>query len=644
MYRPSNTTIVSVMKKMFFFLILLFLSNHINAQYARGGNGKYIDQIFWLRFAPGFNGTGLVTWPNQDTFKFEEEESLPSGEYIWMINPNIRVVANINIINGELRVMSVDNFWANGLQYLYNGINPIMLSTIYGGKVIFDVDISLQTRNGTTWTQLLDENQGVVIADAESFGFENGYTDEEPIEYIKAEIPNNSDWYLIDVPMSAPRSSPLSNSNYVVKITNDNITNKKTLMMYVNSLAASDKGHTSVFYVKGLNELKNITQKGGGITGLSIGFFTPTKISSINDTYGTAIHLQERMDFNFIAPIEGNNTIASILQNYGNSLPNINSSSFIRFEETSLQAPDIYFIDGGTNLDIDITSLNLSTEDAYIYAWLDINGDGVYSEDELQKVLIHKGTTSKNFRITFPQIRFYDETSKNTNFRIRITTDELVNENTNPSDIDTRSYAYASNGDVIDRPIRLTYSTVPVEFKSFDVYANPSSNSIIWFTLSEIENQQFEIQKSLNGIDNWKTIKTIKVTIGEGKNFLYKYEDFDISDTKVYYRIKQTDIYGTPTYSSTQIMNRIHENISFKIYPNPFTDRLSIDLNVVKTGRYYVEVFNNTGTKIYQQNSDLIIGSNKITVDIPSNLPTGNYLIMLKIGNQIITSQTVIKQ
>ncbi|PLX12683.1 MAG: serine protease [Marinilabiliales bacterium] len=98
--------------------------------------------------------------------------------------------------------------------------------------------------------------------------------------------------------------------------------------------------------------------------------------------------------------------------------------------------------------------------------------------------------------------------------------------------------------------------------------------------------------------------------------------------------------YGIPDFgkaanlSSTNINTHI-ENATVRIYPNPFTKSIQIEVIQRSSENITVELFNITGRKIFQ-NDFSNIKSTMINIDNLNYLPSGIYFIKIIIGKQVI--------
>jgi hypothetical protein len=140
----------------------------------------------------------------------------------------------------------------------------------------------------------------------------------------------------------------------------------------------------------------------------------------------------------------------------------------------------------------------------------------------------------------------------------------------------------------VDNNCKPCNTLLPVKFTNQKASCNGKGIMISWSTESEINNDYFVIEKSIDK-ESFNTIATIKGA-GNSKNSLkYSYNDFSITNqSEVYYRIKQVDFDGASAYSDLMYAN-CKELIKPGFYPNPFTN--SIQLTNLNESNLTVNIF-----------------------------------------------------
>lgn len=161
---------------------------------------------------------------------------------------------------------------------------------------------------------------------------------------------------------------------------------------------------------------------------------------------------------------------------------------------------------------------------------------------------------------------------------------------------------------------------LPVELGKFTAEATNTSNMLYWNTLSEKDQNSFEIQRSEDG-RNFHTIHTIR---SNGYASQYQFEDKSATSTLNYYRIVYQNN-GNTTYSNTvKVENNALTQIS--IYPNPAHNEINIKSNVA--GSMLIRVYDINGRIVMTQSS----ASNNCILDV-NQLMKGQYFIEIENNN-----------
>lgn len=111
---------------------------------------------------------------------------------------------------------------------------------------------------------------------------------------------------------------------------------------------------------------------------------------------------------------------------------------------------------------------------------------------------------------------------------------------------------------------------LPIELLSFNGKQEKESIELSWATATELNNDYFNIEKSIDGI-KWDVLGTIPGAGSSTHTLQYTFEDNTPDEGVQYYRLKQTDFDGTFTYSDAIAINfkgSANAN-SISIYPNP---------------------------------------------------------------------------
>jgi hypothetical protein len=196
------------------------------------------------------------------------------------------------------------------------------------------------------------------------------------------------------------------------------------------------------------------------------------------------------------------------------------------------------------------------------------------------------------------------------------------------------SWGDVSNYGETYRPmIEVQFGGLIVPLKIIDFSARDNGNNILlsWSTANEVNNKNFEIQRSLNGTDF--------ITIGSvNPNSAYKYNFTDINIASAtntfYYRLKQNDKDGSFNYSSIAKVNRKAGNGFIATAINPAKDNIVLQLQSNRERKVQINVMNDIGQVMLKQTLSIMQGSSSITIDGSNGLSKGNYFVQLSFGDE----------
>jgi len=126
------------------------------------------------------------------------------------------------------------------------------------------------------------------------------------------------------------------------------------------------------------------------------------------------------------------------------------------------------------------------------------------------------------------------------------------------------------------RTINLCNVTLPIELLNFKATKlNEENVRLDWQTATEINNDHFELERSIDGY-NFIKIATVDGAGNSNVILNYDYLDSEIELTNVcYYRLKQVDFDGKYSYSEIETVI-FEDKPSLLIYPNPSSGNLTI--------------------------------------------------------------------
>lgn len=192
----------------------------------------------------------------------------------------------------------------------------------------------------------------------------------------------------------------------------------------------------------------------------------------------------------------------------------------------------------------------------------------------------------------------------------------------------------------------VTAVALPVELVQFTATLNDSQIDIEWTTSSEINNDYFEIEKSIDGI----IFESIGQIAGNGTTnelINYSFTDYQPSFGISYYRLTQTDYDGTKTiFKAVSVNNESYrQGIEVSIFPNPAYSN-HVNLRIVSGDENsVVQIFLHdiSGNFVYQEEIKAHLGTSEYQLNIPYSLESGIYLMTIQQGNHRDTKRIGIK-
>ncbi len=166
-------------------------------------------------------------------------------------------------------------------------------------------------------------------------------------------------------------------------------------------------------------------------------------------------------------------------------------------------------------------------------------------------------------------------------------------------------------------------TVLPVKWGNFNVTLNQETAIITWSTLTEINNDYFEIQRSINGFE-WDEVAKVEGSGNTSVLTKYTYTDNKVKGN-FYYRIRQVDYNGANDYSKVVgVKNQTQQNIS-PIY-------IASDKQIILPNVELEEV-KLTGMNGANFAINSIINNGLVELDV-HHLPTGIYVLTAKFEGQ----------
>lgn len=182
-----------------------------------------------------------------------------------------------------------------------------------------------------------------------------------------------------------------------------------------------------------------------------------------------------------------------------------------------------------------------------------------------------------------------------------------------------------------------TNTPLPVELVDFRASIVESSVKLRWKTLTELNNDYFQIEKSATG-ENFTSIGTRKGAGTSAQLNSYAFLDTDVWNGKTYYRLKQVDFSGKFEFSDViSIDYSKADEFRLYLYPNPSNgNSITLELNGVKDlSQVPILVTDQLGRQVLTGKLDVNNGSAAATLSV-ENLANGVYFLKIGNSNQLI--------
>ena len=168
-------------------------------------------------------------------------------------------------------------------------------------------------------------------------------------------------------------------------------------------------------------------------------------------------------------------------------------------------------------------------------------------------------------------------------------------------------------------------SVLEAKFLSFSGKIANDKATLKWVSQNETNLKEYEIEKSVDGINFYKSGVVASVNDQNGANYIYN--DPGTVSSVVYYRLKLiSNNVNDQKYSKAIVL--YNKNASFKISStNPFKDNLKVDIFIPEDGMVVLNLFDVFGRVVSKKSVQISKGNSQAVLDNVSKLPTGMYVL-----------------
>lgn len=193
-------------------------------------------------------------------------------------------------------------------------------------------------------------------------------------------------------------------------------------------------------------------------------------------------------------------------------------------------------------------------------------------------------------------------------------------------------------------PLTLQASTLPVTLLDFTAKPESFTVTVNWTTASEINNDYFTIERTLNGTE-FEPLTRINGAGNSNALIHYSWVDEAPHGGLSYYRLKQTDFDGKFSFSDLAAVNINRRYTDFKVFPNPVkaNEKLNVVIGETASKEILIVVVDMLGNEAYSK--VIVPDKNRgaFVIDIEKRLNPGVYLVTGSSDDTMISKKVVVR-
>ncbi|MBS1982518.1 MAG: T9SS type A sorting domain-containing protein, partial [Bacteroidetes bacterium] len=186
------------------------------------------------------------------------------------------------------------------------------------------------------------------------------------------------------------------------------------------------------------------------------------------------------------------------------------------------------------------------------------------------------------------------------------------------------------------------HNPLPIELLNFTGKFMDGTVQLDWTTASELNNNFFTVEKSINGKD---FIAVAKV-MGAGTKHTstdYHAVDYQPYNGLSYYRLRQTDFDGKSTTS--EVISVYADVTSIQIYPNPTHGQgFKIQTSEPMESTAVVEMLDSFGQIVFSQNWSALPVSNQVVTINQPGLASGLYIVRIRSHSKFYVTKLIVSE
>jgi Secretion system C-terminal sorting domain len=166
---------------------------------------------------------------------------------------------------------------------------------------------------------------------------------------------------------------------------------------------------------------------------------------------------------------------------------------------------------------------------------------------------------------------------------------------------------------------------IPVELMTFKGHTQDANNVLEWATATELNNQEFVIERSLNGVD-FQKIGSVKGAGNSNQINNYTFTDVNAPLSIGYYQLRQIDLNGRETVSKSITIAQKGRNKEGVVRLYPSVTNAILTLDFVANTESTFKVMDLLGRTVLSKNNKNSEGLSSTQLDV-SALSSGMYIL-----------------
>ncbi len=194
----------------------------------------------------------------------------------------------------------------------------------------------------------------------------------------------------------------------------------------------------------------------------------------------------------------------------------------------------------------------------------------------------------------------------------------------------------------IDEVIITVYYTtpLPIDLIYFRAQNDDKSVNLFWETATEINNDYFTIERSIDGI-NFEAIANMNGSGNSSTALAYQFTDATPLSGTSYYRLKQTDYDGQSETFNIVVIDHKEvglDLVSLQISSSFFEESFTARFNSVTNETITITLLDLLGKQVYTNKIQSLKGENAFTFSAHELLKSGTYILLVRNESKILGS------